>query len=387
LAGFSFCTRPALLARVSSHHDGDRTYEQDLTTPPQVCQNCAAILRGPYCAKCGQHDVDYHRSFYHLTHDLLENLFHFEGKFFTSVALLLAKPGKLTTEFNAGRRQSQLNPLRFYIFVTVLFFVGVHALNHGHLFDFDRKKVDRISTTVAEKVQSATKAAGGLTAAQTERVGELIGEAAAKNPENLGPEAIKEIIERARREKPAVAAIAPNAAKPKSKKRGTGEPKLTIDESDRFGLGTALKKKIEAGELTFSKILDGVESRIPTLLFLGMPVFALILKLLYWRSGRYYIEHLIFSIHLHTWAFLAFMVSNGYFKLVALGPGWMTTWFAWLLGGWMAWYVFAAFRTVYGQRWLKTTLKLGLVGTSYFFALVTLTALILVATVVWLVFQ
>ena len=374
---------------MSSHGSVEHNYD-DPDSPPRVCQNCQAALRGPYCASCGQHDVDYHRSFYHLTHDLLENLFHFEGKFFRSVARLLAEPGRLTREFNAGRRQSQLNPLRFYIFVTVLFFVGVHALNHGHLFDFDRKKADQLSADMARNVKTATANAGGLSALQTERVGELIGEEAAARRGRVDSAAIKEIIERVRREAAAAAAeksttSAATEPDPNAKKSASNQPKLRIDDTDRFGFGRALKKKIEAGDLTLSGIFDQVESRVPTLLFLGMPVFALILKFLHWRSRRYYIEHLIFSIHLHTWAFLAFMVGNGYFKLAALGADWLTTLFAWLLAGWMVWYVFRAFRVVYEQRRLKTVVKLALAAGSYLIALIGLTGVIIVGTVALLV--
>ncbi len=375
---------------MSSQRHVHRDYN-DPIAPPHLCQNCQAVLRGPFCAQCGQHDVDYHRSFYHLSHDLLENLFHFEGKFFRSVARLLAQPGQLTQEFNAGRRQSQLNPLRFYIFVTVLFFVGVHALNNGHLFDFDRKRADQLSADISRNIKAATAAAGELSAAQSERVGELIGEATAENPGRIDPEKIKEIIARARKEVAATAARkkseAAATAEVPEKKRASNQPTIRIDETDRFGFGRALKKKIEAGDLTLSRLFDEIESRVPTLLFLGMPVFALILKLLYWRSGRYYIEHLIFSIHLHTWAFLAFMVGNGYFKLSALVASWLTTVFACLLVGWMAWYIFRAFRVVYVQGKGKTTLKLALATGSYVITWVAFTVGITIGTVAWLVLK
>ena len=127
----------------------------DPTAPPRLCQNCSAPLTGPYCAACGQHDVDYHRGFHYLFHDLLENLFHFEGKFFVTVAWLLAKPGRITLEFIAGRRASQLNPLRFYIFVSVLFFLGLSLLNHGHLIDIPRKAVDDLQKAASEVKEQA----------------------------------------------------------------------------------------------------------------------------------------------------------------------------------------------------------------------------------------
>jgi hypothetical protein len=348
-------------------HDYD-----DPVSPPRLCQNCAAPLRGPYCAQCGQHDVDYHRSFYHLTHDLLENLFHFEGKFFTSVAWLLAKPGKLTAEFNAGRRQSQLNPLRFYIFVTVLFFLGVHLLNHGHIFDFDRKAVDKVSGDIGEKVSQANTLTKDMTPAQREEYGRRLGAAIEAREGRFDPKIFSEIAEEVRRETPAETA----AAKPK------GVPKITSDDSSE--LGREVKRKLAAGELTPSKIFDEIESRVPTLLFLGMPICALLLKLLYRRSRRYYIEHLIFSVHLHTWAFLVFMVGIGYFKLVWLTLPRLTGFFGWLLAGWMIWYVLAAFRTVYQQGWIKTGVKLALLSATYLFAIIVLTGIIIFLTVAWL---
>ncbi len=275
----------------------------------------------------------------------------------------------------------------------MLFFVGVHALNHGHLFDYDRKKADRVSTEIAKNVKIAAETSGGLTAAQTERVGELIGEAVAREPGRMDAATVREIVERVRREAAGRAAppgaappAAESAAKPPPPKPDR-TPKLRINEDDRFGLGTALKKKIEAGELTLSGVFDAFESRVPTLLFLGMPVFGLILKLLYWRSGRFYIEHLIFSVHLHTWAFLAFMLGNGYFKLVALGPGWLTTTFAWLLAGWMLWYVPTAFRVVYEQRWLRTVFKVFATGVLYMTALCALTFAVVISTILWLVYH
>ena len=347
----------------------------DPAAPPRLCQNCTAPLHGPYCAKCGQHDVDYHRSFYHLTHDLLENLFHFEGKFFVSVAWLLTKPGKLTAEFNAGRRQSQLNPLRFYLFVTVLFFVGVHLLNHGHIFDFDRKEADRAASKIQSTISDANALTKDLTPAQKEEFGRLIGETIEANPQRFDPRIIPELIERVKRETPAT--DAPHAATPRKKKRNA-----TIDVGSEGG--RELKRKLASGEITLSKIVDEVEGRVPTLLFLGMPICALLLKLLYRRSRRYYIEHLIFSVHLHTWAFLVFMVGIGYFKLAALGPRWLTTAFGWLLTAWMLWYVFAAFRTVYQQGWIKTGVKLMLLGSTYLFTIITLTGAILALTIAWL---
>src|SRR5476651_2041185 len=51
-----------------------------------------------------------------------------------------------------------------------------------------------------------------------------------------------------------------------------------------------MSSKIASGELTLKDIWDAVEHRIPTLLFLGVPLFAVFLKIFYLGSGKYYVE-------------------------------------------------------------------------------------------------
>ncbi|HYP17616.1 MAG TPA: DUF3667 domain-containing protein, partial [Opitutus sp.] len=62
-----------------------------------------------------------------------------------SVAWLLATPGRLTAEFNAGRRASQVPPLRFSIFVAALFFLLLHLLNQGHLLPINRHEAENFT--------------------------------------------------------------------------------------------------------------------------------------------------------------------------------------------------------------------------------------------------
>jgi hypothetical protein len=86
------------------------------------CQNCGVPLSGPFCHRCGQQDLDFQRSFGHVVLEVLESFFHFDAKFFRNIATLVFQPGRLTAEFNAGRRASQMPPFRLYLFVSVLFF-------------------------------------------------------------------------------------------------------------------------------------------------------------------------------------------------------------------------------------------------------------------------
>lgn len=363
----------------------------DPSAPPRLCQNCGAPLTGPYCSNCGQHDIDYHRSFHHLFEDLLENLFHFEGKFFVTVAWLLAKPGRLTKEFIAGRRQAQLNPLRFYIFVSVLFFLGLSLLNHGHLIDFNRSEVDSLQQDITGELQDSDDRPVQLTPEQAEDYSRRIRAAAQSG--HVDASTIVEAIRQARAAvKPAVEAeakpeddhSADKPATPPAKKKQRGS---RVHFDTKSELGRALEHKVNSGELTVSKVWDALEHRAPTLLFLGVPLFALLLKLFYIGSGRYYIEHLIFSLHLHTWAFLALMVGNGYLKIASLGPDWLSTLVGWAIFLWAVWYVLASFRAVYAQGWRKTTLKIALMVAAHSFLLLMVALTLAVGTLYWLVLE
>ncbi|MFI5358146.1 MAG: DUF3667 domain-containing protein [Opitutales bacterium] len=352
------------------------THDYANPASPRVCQNCSSPLTGPYCAQCGQHDVDYHRSFHHLFHDLLENLFHFEGKFFVTVAWLLAKPGRITLEFLAGRRASQLNPLRFYIFVSVLFFLGLTLLNHGHLIDIPRQQVNQLQSQLTGQAKELNGLTGDFTPEEKRELTRRIGEIAGQNEGKFDRDAIIASIREARKS----VADARAASVPMGPRT-----RVHIDRSSDFG--QSLSRKIRSGELTFSDIWEALEHRVPTLLFLGVPLFAFFLKLFYLRSGRFYIEHLIFSLHLHTWVFLVFMLGNGYLKLAALGPGWLGGWCGWAIALWVIWYVFRSFRVVYGQNRTLTAFKIMLLGFVHGFALVLLAVAVLSATVAWLAYE
>jgi hypothetical protein len=101
---------------------------------------------------------------------------------------------------------------------------------------------------------------------------------------------------------------------------------------------------------------DFIESMIdrgPYVMFLMLPVFAFLLKLLYIRRGRLYVEHLIFSLHLHAFAFFAFTVG------ILLGEtdvSWLHTAAGWIEASPLL-YLVLAMAHVYDQGLIKSTIK------------------------------
>src|SRR5262249_19420169 len=87
-------------------------------------------------------------------------------------------------------------------------------------------------------------------------------------------------------------------------------------------------------------------SWIPRMMFILLPVAALLLRLFWWK--RFYIEHLVCSLPLHAFAFTVLIVS-------LLIP-WRGLWVA--LAVWSACYLALALRRVYQQGWTATVLKM-----------------------------
>ena len=93
---------------------------------PDSCRNCGAPLIGPYCSRCGQRDIDYHQSIGTVFRDFLDSFLAFDGKVIQTLWLLLSRPGELTLRFLQGQQIRFLNPIRFYVSVSLVFFLVLH---------------------------------------------------------------------------------------------------------------------------------------------------------------------------------------------------------------------------------------------------------------------
>ena len=85
----------------------------------KVCLNCKADLIGRFCHICGQENVEPKEGFWHMVTHFVFDLFHFDGKFLSTLKYLLFKPGYLSKEHLIGKRASYLHPIRMYVFTGV----------------------------------------------------------------------------------------------------------------------------------------------------------------------------------------------------------------------------------------------------------------------------
>jgi hypothetical protein len=141
----------------------------------------------------------------------------------------------------------------------------------------------------------------------------------------------------------------------------------------RIGLNEKYKGNSRA---FFEAWLGAFTHDFPKLLFVSLPIFALLLKLLYIRRKQfYYSDHAIFAIHLYIYSFIALLFVFGVQFLGNL-TGWGWLWiFTTSIVIYTIYYFFRAMRNFYKQKWFKTFLKYIIL---YFLSLITIIILFVI---------
>lgn len=290
------------------------------------CLNCGTPLAGKFCTECGQQSHTYAAPLRGVVEDFFGNHFGFDTKFFHSILPLLFRPGYLSREYSAGRRVRYINPLRLYIFSSLLFFFVAWAFVSPHLMRIEGADSARsLTQSERQKIQDIPY----LSATQKQR-----------------------ILNSARKKAQAKAAPADH-------------------EEDMTGTIFGRQFKMNKEEFR-TRFIHAFESNLPKLLFVFLPLVALLLKLFYIRSKRYYMEHLIFTLHNHAFMFLA-MLSIVLASILSAHFAWLSLpahYFKVIVGWYIVVYIFLAMLFYYRQSFLKTLVKFLLIGFIYWMTLV-----------------
>ncbi|HET7795411.1 MAG TPA: DUF3667 domain-containing protein, partial [Rhizobacter sp.] len=70
-----------------------------------ACRNCGTLAPLNYCAECGQETALHPPTFGEFVHEFISHYVALEGALWRTLGLLLARPGRLTHEYLAGRRR------------------------------------------------------------------------------------------------------------------------------------------------------------------------------------------------------------------------------------------------------------------------------------------
>jgi hypothetical protein len=112
-----------------------------------LCLNCGTALIGDFCHACGQNE-HVHRTLGSIGHDLLHGVFHFEGKIWRTIPMLVLHPGALTRRYVAGERARFVSPLALFLFMVFLLFATIHTFAG----EFDGPNLNAVQRARATKM-------------------------------------------------------------------------------------------------------------------------------------------------------------------------------------------------------------------------------------------
>jgi hypothetical protein len=314
------------------------------------CLNCNRLVKGRFCHRCGQENIEPKESVWHLISHFFQDITHFDGKFFSSLKYLVTKPGFLSKQYMIGRRASYINPIRMYVFTSAIFF----------LIFFSFFKIDSKSVVISDM--------NGKTFEQIAAMDSLTFDAFTKNinKEDKKPalpmsrEGFKKYFDSSVNAgnfqfTPThyeTKAAYDSALQSGKKKHNWFERQLVyknIEIDEKF---KGRKKDIFTA---FSNILL---HSLPQMLFILLPLFALLLKLLYIRrKDYYYVNHAIFSVHFYIFSFIAMLVMFGLSKLNSSLHWGFIRLIEVIIGFGIFFYLYKAMRNFYQQRRAKTIVK------------------------------
>lgn len=92
--------------------------------PGNLCVTCGGQLAGPFCHHCGEKRAEDRdltlRAFLQYAAEALTNA---DAKLYVTLRRLFLRPGLLTSEFVAGRRNMYVSPLQLFLISNLLYFV------------------------------------------------------------------------------------------------------------------------------------------------------------------------------------------------------------------------------------------------------------------------
>ena len=323
-------------------------------TDSQPCPNCGDPTPGNYCPTCGQRRVLRVLSLRRLVADAVEDQFSLNAALPRTLRILFTHPGQLTHEFLRGRIASYIPPFRLYLLTSFVFFLtvaifGCDGDGEENDPDYDMQvsagSPDTVAAIVARLRDSAAAATAG-TPQTTESPAARTDSALLAEADSAAARERRRVLDRERN----VATI--------------NEQIDSFFDDVRMPFKATVRERVRTRALTFAELDEGFEdlvrrelyNRLPIVIFLLVPVFTAIMKLLYIRQRRYYVEHFVFALHVHSFLFLSMTL------LVVLPQWWLANL---LLGLWLVAYIFLSMRRVYEQSKLMTFFKYVLLAGTY----------------------
>jgi len=319
--------------------------------------------------------------FTHFVYDI----FHFDGKFFHTLKHLLFRPGYIPRAYIAGKRMSYLDPIRMYLFTSAIFFLVFFSITKAGE-SFADITGDTRSMTKMERLEYASTIHQQLAAGNTDTL--------LKRQLNFLLDTNYRVVLTEPDEKPdndsnflirlGESQYLMEVARRKGEDIQINSNSAWLSERLKIKWWEYKKKFGDDDRAMISSIIDSFVHKFPYILFVSLPFFALILKLLYVRRKYfYYTDHAVFTLYHYIFTFillLFFFLINAINKNLEWGFLSLLANLIFLSGGV---YLLIAMKRFYGQRWVKTLGKFLLLNVLALFTM----SMLMVAFILLSVFQ
>lgn len=328
----------------------------------RICLNCKSVVYGRFCHICGQENREPKETIWGLITHFIYDITHFDGKFFDTTRHLLFRPGYLAYEYLRGRRASYLNPIRMYVFTSAFFFIL--------FFTFINDGTGNAGTIAEQRAE--------LIEEKQQLESSIAREADPKKKKKLQKELSQLNNQLAMVGQTGIIRIGENVdAGDSSRVFGSNDWPATVQEYDsiqssipeserdnwfmKLGIRRmiAINEKYKYNPWEFwRRSKEKFNHYVPQMMFVSLPLVALVLQLLYVRRKQYYyVNHVIFTINLYIAVYLLLLLFYGLaavYGLTGLGVFQVLAVITYLA---IFFYAYKAMRNFYRQGRAKTILK------------------------------
>ena len=333
------------------------------------CLNCGNRLRGQYCGNCGQRSRNRLISIWQLLQEAFGDLLELDSRLWRTLLPLLVRPGQLTRDYLEGRRARYMPPFRTYLVLSVIFFVVAFFDPQDDLSLFFEPEPLPTAEEIAELEENKR-----IAAEEKEEQREV----ARQKLEALEAEGkiSEDVLEEFENDDDFVINFSDEEGED-----GIFGDCETINLSDEEDLPEWVTKRFSEERIKQicernkargnDNFVDAILDNIPIALIVLLPIMAMVLKVLYPLSRRYFVEHLLFFVHFHAFFFLILILQILFSRLAGrLGPedgaiDSISTLILVATSFYIPVYLYKAMRHVYGQGHLVTIPKYFLLSIAY----------------------
>lgn len=267
----------------------------------EKCLNCETnlALTNRYCPNCGQKNSTKKLSFWDLIQEIFNSVVSYDSKLWISIKALVANPGKLTTNYLAGKRARYVNPFRFFLSLAILFFLINSLITNNEDYDEIVEVLDEINfyEVNQENEQAETKQVTPFT----------------QNPDSLQYQnnyAVKK--DSVYDDLNLIQKLILNFENKKQYKFENAIEENLLENTFFDRLTFRFIRGITKLKNNFTDYLSFLRAKIPFFMFLFIPLFTWLNFIMFWKAKRTYLDHLVFNFNMSS----IFILIYGLEKLI-----------------------------------------------------------------------